>query len=72
MNTAKLFPAQCRKARRALERRFGASTMPYAFKRRPLVALVIRCTDTESGSWVEMDFSRRGPARVVAEFDGAA
>jgi hypothetical protein len=63
--------ANQRKARRALERRFGQSVLPYRFARIPGSRLVIRCTDDESGSWVDVDFT--GPrARVVAEWDAAS
>ncbi len=60
---------------RALERRFGRSVMPYSFRStnagwmRPEI---IRCTDTETGSWIE-GCIRTGTSifHVVAEHDGA-
>ncbi len=59
------------KAIRAIERRFGKSINPYLFTFSSLG--VIRCTDTETGSWIE--YSRPftgGRLKIVAEHDGAA
>lgn len=52
---------------RAIERRFGASVMPYQFT--SVSEHVVRATDTESGSWIEGDFSS-SRLRVIALHDG--
>lgn len=54
------------KAVLALERRFGRSLMPYDFLEVEPGRL--RVTDTESGSWIEVDY-RAWRIRVVDAYD---
>jgi hypothetical protein len=57
-----------RRAVRALERRFGASLMPYAFRPEDGAWRVV---DVESGSWIHFTFARNRLV-VLCEHDGAA
>lgn len=64
-------PRQRRRAIRALERRFGKSVMPYRFgpSLRTGWPNAFRCTDVESGSWIECRWSL-GRLVVLTEHDG--
>jgi len=54
------------KAVRAIERRFGQSIMPYAFKEKDGAFF---CRDTETGSWIFFTFVRNR-LKVLNERDG--
>lgn len=56
------------KMARAMERRFGASCMPYEFRRAGERRWRVR--DPETGSWAEFDVSA-WRIRRVAELDAA-
>jgi hypothetical protein len=58
-----------RKVAKALERRFGASTMPIRFSWNPKGGLV-RAIDAETGSYVEADCSG-WRIRIIDERDAA-
>lgn len=64
-------PVEQAKITRALVRRFGVSMMPYAFREtQEHSRRVVRCTDVETGSWIDVYFSL-GRLRVIGEHDGA-
>jgi hypothetical protein len=61
-----------RKFRRAIERRFQPSLLPYTVRR--IGDNVFRCTDHETGSWVEgaISFGRDRRLHVIREHDATA
>lgn len=68
-NLAGISDGDCRRLVRALERRFGQSTMPYVIKPVPNGS-GFRCLDQETGSYIDA-LVRGRRLSVLKEYDAA-